>query len=134
MNPCICLAPLRGVTDAVFRDAYARNFIGIDHAVAPFLTTSKGPRIKPSQLRELLPENNLRMTVTPQILSKSADHFLVLAEALFQLGYRTVNWNLGCPYPDGCQKGPRIRHAAESGCHSGFPGTGGARYVRAFEH
>ena len=124
MNPRICLAPLRGVTDAVFRNAYARNFIGIDHAMAPFLTTSKGSRIKPSQLRELLPENNPLMTVTPQILSKTADHFLVLAEALFQLGYKTVNWNLGCPYPMVAKKGPRIRNAAESGCHSGFFSSG----------
>ena len=105
MDTRICLAPLRGVTDAVFRDAYARHFVGIDHAVTPFLTTSSGPRIKPSQLKEVLPENNSRMMVTPQILSKTADHFNLLAGALCQLGYKVVNWNLGCPYPMVAKKG-----------------------------
>jgi tRNA-dihydrouridine synthase len=95
----LCLAPLRGVTDAVFRDAYAQYFEGIDRAISPFLTTGKGPRIKPSQLKEVLPENNTRMPVIPQIISKTADRFITLADGLFQLGYDTVNWNLGCPYP-----------------------------------
>ncbi len=101
----LCLAPLRGVTDVIFRDTYARFFCGFDRAVMPFLTTAKGPRIKPTQLKEVLPENNRRMEAVPQILSKTEDRFLVLAEALFQLGYETVNWNLGCPYPMVAKKG-----------------------------
>ena len=105
MHTRICLAPLRGITDAVFRNAYARYFSGVDWAITPFLTTTRGPRVKPSQLKEVLPENNRQMTVTPQVLSKTADHFLVMAEALFQLGYDTVNWNLGCPYPMVAKKG-----------------------------
>ncbi|MFZ1985702.1 MAG: tRNA-dihydrouridine synthase family protein [Desulfatitalea sp.] len=97
--PRIFLAPLRGLTGAIFRDTYAEFFDGIDSAVAPFLTTIQGSRIKPNQLKELLPENNRRMPVVPQILSKTADKFIVLAKALFDLGYDTVNWNLGCPFP-----------------------------------
>jgi tRNA-dihydrouridine synthase B len=97
--PLIFLAPLRGLTGAIFRDTYAEFFDGIDSAVAPFLTTIQGSRIKPNQLKELLPENNRRMPVVPQILSKTADKFIVLAKALFDLGYDTVNWNLGCPFP-----------------------------------
>lgn len=105
MSIRICLAPLRGISDALFRNTYARFFDGIDWAVTPFLTTTRGARIKPSQLAEVLPENNRRMPVTPQILSKTADHFIVLAEALHRLGYETVNWNLGCPYPMVAKKG-----------------------------
>jgi tRNA-dihydrouridine synthase len=105
MTDRICLAPLRGVTDALFREAYSRWFSGVDRAVTPFLTTHRGPRIKPSQLAEVLPENNRRMPVVPQILSKTADHFLRLAGSVFHLGYDTVNWNLGCPYPMVARKG-----------------------------
>ncbi len=105
MKPDICLAPLKGVTDAVFRTTYAEFFSGIDWAVTPFLTTVKGARIKPSHLKQVLPENNLLMPVVPQIISKTAVNFTFLAEALFDLGYETVNWNLGCPYPMVAKKG-----------------------------
>ena len=105
MKPEICLAPLKGVTDAIFRTTYAEFFSGIDVAVAPFLTTVKGPRIKASHLKQVLPENNRQMPVVPQIISKTAANFAFLAEALFDLGYTTVNWNLGCPYPMVAKKG-----------------------------
>ncbi|MGD9367160.1 MAG: tRNA-dihydrouridine synthase family protein [Desulfobacteraceae bacterium] len=101
----ICLAPLRGVTDALFRNTYAAFFAGIDRAVMPFLSTTKGPRIKPSHLKDVLPENNRQMRAVPQVMSKRAENFLPLAEALFDLGYDTVNWNLGCPYPMVAKKG-----------------------------
>lgn len=102
--PLICLAPMRGLTGAIFRDTYARFFDGIDWAVTPFLTTIQGPRIKPSQLQEVLPEHNTRMPIVPQILSKTASKFIVLARALYDLGHDTVNWNLGCPFPRVAQK------------------------------
>jgi tRNA-dihydrouridine synthase len=103
-SPHLYLAPLRGLTGAVFRTTYAEFFQGIDGAVAPFLTTIQGTHIKPAQLRELLPENNQHMPVIPQILSKTAEKFIVLAKALFDLGYDTVNWNLGCPFARVAQK------------------------------
>ena len=97
-SPHIYLAPLRGLTGAVFRATYAEFFQGIDGAVAPFLTTIGDTRIKAGQLKELLPENNRHMPVVPQILSKTPERFISLAKALFDLGYETVNWNLGCPF------------------------------------
>ena len=98
MKPLI-LAPLRGFTDAVFRNAYPRHFQGVDEAVAPFITTLKGRRIKPAHLRDLAPAQNRAMPVVPQILSNRSDAFIRLANTLFNLGYSEINWNLGCPYP-----------------------------------
>ena len=95
----LCMAPLRGLTGAIFRNTYGEYFDGIDWAVTPFLTTVQGSRIKPSQLEDVLPENNIRIPVVPQILCKTTDKFIPLAKALFDLGYETVNWNLGCPFP-----------------------------------
>lgn len=103
--PKIVLAPLKGVTDAVFRNTFGAHFSGVDWAITPFLSTSTGPRIKPSHLKEVLPENNSAMPIVPQIMSKSADKFLQLATALIDLGYDTLNWNLGCPYPMVAKKG-----------------------------
>ncbi len=98
MKPLI-LAPLRGFTDAPFRNAFQAHFQGIDEAVAPFVTSIKGRRIKPSHLLDLAPDDNRVMPVVPQILSNDPDEFICLANTLLDLGYREINWNLGCPYP-----------------------------------
>ncbi|MEE4111828.1 MAG: tRNA-dihydrouridine synthase family protein [Desulfobacteraceae bacterium] len=95
----LILAPLRGFTDAVFRNTFVRHFNGVDEAVAPFITSIKGRCIKPSHLRDLMPEDNRAMPVVPQILSNNPDELVCLANALFDLGYREINWNLGCPFP-----------------------------------
>ena len=101
----LILAPLRGVTDAIFRTSFAECFGGVAWAVAPFVTSVRGPRVKAKLLKDLLPERNPRMAVMPQILGKDAQEFVVMARALFDLGYETVNWNLGCPYPMVAKKG-----------------------------
>ena len=95
----LILAPLRGFTDAVFRNAFQRHFQGVDEAVAPFVTSIKGRRIKPSHLQDLAPTDNRALPVVPQILSNSPDEFICLANTLIDLGYGEINWNLGCPYP-----------------------------------
>jgi tRNA-dihydrouridine synthase B len=105
MIPKICLAPLKGVTDAIFRTTYAEFFDGVDWAITPFLTTVQGTRVKPHHLRQVMPENNPLMPVVPQIISKTAANFVFLAQALSDLGYSSVNWNLGCPYPMVAKKG-----------------------------
>ncbi|MEN8258594.1 MAG: tRNA-dihydrouridine synthase family protein [Thermodesulfobacteriota bacterium] len=101
----LTLAPLRGLTDAIYRNTFARHFKGFDLAMAPFLTTFQGTKVKSAKLGDLLPENNQDLPVIPQILSKDADQFKTLATMLFDLGYETVNWNLGCPYPMVANKG-----------------------------
>jgi len=90
---------MKGFTDHLFRSAFADHFGGFDLAVAPFITTKQGHRVQRKYVKDVLPENNTRMPVIPQILSKTAGDFIVLANYLYDLGYHTVNWNLGCPYP-----------------------------------
>lgn len=96
--PGIILAPLRGFTDSVYRTVYARHFAGVDLAVAPFVVAAGG-RSSLKALADLRPEANLSMPVVPQVLGNDAASFLDLAERLADLGYRSVNWNLGCPFP-----------------------------------
>lgn len=95
----LILAPLRGFTDVVFRNAFQAHFQGVREAVAPFVTSTKGRRINSSHLKDLSPEENRGMAVVPQILSNDPDEFVCLADTLLALGYREVNWNLGCPFP-----------------------------------
>ncbi len=93
------MAPMRGFTDHLFRSAFADHFGGFDLAVAPFISSKPDHRFKEKYVKDVLPENNTRMPVVPQILGKSAADFVALANHLYELGYDTVNWNLGCPYP-----------------------------------
>ncbi len=95
----VLLAPLRGITDVVFRNAFHHHFAGITEAVAPFVTSVGGRRVKASHLRDLVPAENRRMRVVPQILSRDDDAFVRLANTLVDQGYDEINWNLGCPYP-----------------------------------
>jgi tRNA-dihydrouridine synthase len=99
MTPILYMAPLRGVTDHIFRTIYTRHFGGFDLAVAPFLSSKRDSVFKPKYIRDVLPENNTVLPVIPQILSKSAEEFTALANYLNGYGYETVNWNLGCPFP-----------------------------------
>ncbi|NOR11612.1 MAG: tRNA-dihydrouridine synthase family protein, partial [Desulfovibrionaceae bacterium] len=95
----LILAPLRGLTDSTYRNVFSRFFPGFDSAVAPFITTYQGKAIKSSRLKDILPENNENLSITPQILAKNPENFQKIATILADLGYETVNWNLGCPYP-----------------------------------
>jgi len=93
------LAPLRGITDYIYRNTFGRHFDGFDAAVTPFIPTMKAIHAKPSHLKDVWPENNSAMPIVPQILGNNHEDFIPLARQLFDLGYETVNWNLGCPFP-----------------------------------
>lgn len=99
MSYQIILAPLQGYTDAVFRDVYFRHFTGVDEAMAPFISTMSQQKINLSCLKDVVPENNLHCPrLIPQILGNVAEDFLFLARHLVELGYDTVNLNMGCPH------------------------------------
>lgn len=98
-NIILYLAPILGITDSAFRTVFANHFNSFDLAVAPFLSTLQGGRYKKSKLADLLPEKNISMPVDPQIISNSSPDFIALAKILYEMGYNTVNWNLGCPMP-----------------------------------
>ena len=98
-NIILYLAPLRGFTEYIYRNAFSRHFDGFDIAVAPFIPTMSDARLKRKNLKDVLPENNHDMPVIPQIIGNNAEDFILLASRLYDLGYETVNWNLGCPFP-----------------------------------
>ncbi|VAX35755.1 hypothetical protein MNBD_UNCLBAC01-212 [hydrothermal vent metagenome] len=96
--PVLYMAPVMGITDSAYRCVYDQFFSGYDVTIAPFIVSCAGGKIKSTHLRKILPERNIfKFKLIPQILGKNADDFIVLAKAMFDLGYDTVNWNLGCP-------------------------------------
>jgi tRNA-dihydrouridine synthase B len=98
-QPFIYLAPLRGLTDALFRETLASHFDGFDAAVAPFIPPQKKSLYEDKMIRDVLPENNTKLPIVPQLLHTDPEDFLVLAHRLTGLGYTHINWNLGCPAP-----------------------------------
>lgn len=104
-QPYLYLAPLRGVTDALFRNTFTRHFGGFDSAVAPFINPQKNPSRKRHMLADVEPEVNSLLPITPQLLNNDAGQFLELARRLEDMGYTRLNWNLGCPAPMVANKG-----------------------------
>jgi tRNA-dihydrouridine synthase B len=95
----LSLAPLRGFTNALYRNLYSIHFKGIDSAIAPFINTLSIKQISRSHIKDILPENNRGMPVVPQIIGNDPAGFIQLAAKCHDLGFDTVNWNLGCPAP-----------------------------------
>lgn len=99
-NPTnIYMAPLQEYTDAVYRNAHFRLFGGVNKYFAPYLVLQNDRSVKKSTWRDILPENNPDILPVPQILAGTSDEFVYLANKIKELGYREMNWNLGCPYP-----------------------------------
>ncbi len=99
MNTTLLSSPLQGFTDFRFRNAFHRYFGGIDTFYSPYIKLNGKLVIKGSYERDILPENNTTLEVIPQIITNDAEEFLFVANYVQQLGYKELNWNLGCPYP-----------------------------------
>ncbi len=98
-EPFFYMAPIRGITEADFRNIFHHHFGGCDAAIAPFINPQRFANFKEKHLTDLLPKNNPLLPVVPQLLHTDADDFLALSDRLGDLGYEHVNWNLGCPAP-----------------------------------
>ena len=92
-------SPLQGFTDFRFRNAFHHYFGGIDTFYSPYIRLNGKFKIKSSYQNDLLLENNDTLEVIPQIITNDAEEFLFVAKYVQSLGYKELNWNLGCPYP-----------------------------------
>ena len=94
------LAPMQGLTEVIFRRVYEECFPGaIQLAVSPFLSLTHGNLADAwEKIEDVLPENNIgSIPVIPQILGKESDEFITLSNRLYDIGYKEINWNMGCP-------------------------------------
>ncbi len=92
-------SPLQGFTDFRFRNAFNHYFGGIDTFYAPYIRFNKKLIIKQSYQIDLEPENNTILELIPQIITSDPEEFIFVANYVQSLGYKELNWNLGCPYP-----------------------------------
>lgn len=101
----IYLAPIQGTTDRIYRSIFPVYFKGVDAAVAPFISSTKKLSPENNLLRELHPDKYTGIPTIPQIMSSNPDDFTRLANVLYDMGYATVNWNIGCPFRMVVKKG-----------------------------
>ena len=128
----LILAPLRGVTGLRFRQAFVAHLRGLDRAVAPFIATVQGPRVKPEILRGIDPAAQpAGLPLIPQVIGKDPAQLRVMLGAMRALGYVDVDLNAGCPWPFVAKKGRGVgllRDEAalgamlEAGCDALGPG------------
>jgi len=99
------LAPLRGVTVRVFRNQFARFFASPEVAVAPFVPSVAGTKVKAGLLADIDPSLEQRMALVPQIIGKDTPQLRVMLRAFKELGYDCADLNAGCPWPFVAKKG-----------------------------
>ncbi len=88
-------APMEGLTGYLFRPIHNEIFGGADRYFTPFVSPNATCKFQTKELDEL--QHNGGMAVIPQILTNCSEHFLWAAREMWEMGYREVNFNLGCP-------------------------------------
>lgn len=97
-------APLQGFTESAWRNAHSQVFGGIDRYYVPFIRLEKGS-IRNKDRREVSLDRNNVQSLVPQIVAGETEEFTLLVGFLHGLGYRTVDLNMGCPFPLIANKG-----------------------------
>ena len=97
MKQKIYFAPLEGVTDSIFRNTFEKYYGGVDKYFTPFLSPNSTYKFTTREFNQIDPEKNNIETTVPQLLTNDAEHFLWAASEIAALGYREINFNLGCP-------------------------------------
>ncbi|AUC20956.1 dihydrouridine synthase [Polaribacter sejongensis] len=99
MSQTLLSSPLQGFTDYKFRNAFNHFFGGIDTFYSPYIRLNGKLVIKNSYKKDIELENNTELEVIPQIITNDVEEFLFVSKYVRELGYKELNWNLGCPYP-----------------------------------
>lgn len=97
-NTMIHFAPLQGYTDAIYRQAHARIFGGIETYYSPFVRIERG-EIRRRDVRDIEPDNNRDLHLIPQLIAPDADKLEQIMSLFIEKEYKEVDINLGCPFP-----------------------------------
>lgn len=99
----LSLSPLQGYTEAIYRNAHAACFGGIDTYFSPFVRVenkqgAESP-FRNKDIRDILPERNTVSHFVPQLIASNADELSLITEKFLSLGYHEADINMGCPFP-----------------------------------
>ena len=91
-----CYAPMEGITLSHFRRIHHEMFPGVSEYYTPFIAPDSNGGFRAKFLRELTTDCG-EVPVVPQLLVNNAEAFCLTADRLFELGFREINLNVGCP-------------------------------------
>lgn len=91
-------APMEGVVGYIYRNAHRAHFDHVDQYYAPFIVADQTDGFRTKDKNDILPENNQRLILVPQILSNNAQDFIHTSKKIKAYGYKEINLNLGCPF------------------------------------
>ena len=94
----IHFAPLQGYTEAIYRQAHARIFGGVESYYTPFVRVEHG-EIRKKDMREITLENNRGVQLIPQLIAPDVDKMKQIIALFIEKGYKNVDINLGCSFP-----------------------------------
>lgn len=100
----IYMAPLQGLTEAPFRNAFEKRFGGVDVYYTPFVRRERGG-LRRKDVRDLLPGANKVGRLVPQIMAASAEEAGLILSEVVPYGYREIDLNMGCAFPMLAKKG-----------------------------
>jgi tRNA-dihydrouridine synthase len=84
---------MEGITYAAFRTLHHELFPGACEYFTPFIAPDRRGSFKKKYLKEL----TAGVPSVPQLLVNSAEAFNATALKLYDLGFREINLNTGCP-------------------------------------
>ncbi len=94
----IYFAPLQGYTEDTYRRLHHKLVGGVAQYVSPFVRLEHGG-IRSKDARDVRPEYNEDVPFVPQVIAKDDCEFRTLVDYLYNLGYRAIDFNMGCPFP-----------------------------------
>lgn len=100
----VFVAPMQGFTDAPFCRFHADVYgSGVDVYGSPFLRVERG-EVRRRDIRNISSPLLGGLAYLPQALFKDVRELRMIADAVADAGYRSLDLNLGCPFP------PQVNH------------------------
>lgn len=100
----IYMAPLQGLTEAPFRNAFEKYFGGVEAYYTPFIRWEYGG-VRRKDLRDITMENNKVKRLVPQLIAGSVEEADKILSEIGSFGYKEMDLNLGCAFPVMAGKG-----------------------------
>lgn len=100
----IYVAPVQGHTDAAWRHFHHKVYSGNHRYFTPFMRLEHG-EVRQKDLRDLTSPLNEQLDLEPQVIFRNMEELGLLLDKLTESDKKSVNLNMGCPFPPQTAKG-----------------------------
>ena len=93
----IHFAPLQGYTEAIYRNAHATVFGGVETYYTPFVRLEK-ETFRSRDIRDIEPGNNTVSHLIPQLIGADTNKAEAILSLFIEKGYKEVDINMAVSY------------------------------------